>query len=132
VILVYPILKMYPKNHVSYILHINDKMRIENVRRGSSILVKNISAWGLRMSIITFAFLHFVTAFWGVDFLVFGLELSGLTLFIFSIGYFSVPKFKLPLTIFIAGIIVLMMSGHSLCDGVTNGIILMRSMVGLL
>lgn len=100
--------------------------------KGSRSLVKIISAWGLRISIISFAVLHFITAFWEIDFLLFCLELSGLSLFIFSIGYFSVSKFKLPLTIFFAGMTLLFISDHTLLDGVFHGVILMRSMVGLL
>lgn len=94
--------------------------------------MKRISAWGLRISIISFAFLHFVTVFWKVDFLILLLQLSGLSLFIFSIGYFSLSKFKLPLTIFIAALIVLFFANHSLLDGIFHGVILMRSMIGLL
>lgn len=95
-------------------------------------MIRKLTEWGLRVSIIAFAILHFLTVFWEVDLLLFCLEISGLSLIIFSIGYFSLKKFKLPLTIFIAGIVILLLSGHPILDGIFHGVILMRNMVGLL
>lgn len=95
-------------------------------------MIQNLTSWGLRISIISFAFLHFFTIFWEVEFLLLCLKISGLSLIIFSIGYFTIKKFKLPLTIFIVGLIILFLSGHPLLDGIFHGVILMRNMVGLL
>lgn len=95
-------------------------------------MIHNLTAWGLRISIISFAFLHFFTIFWEVEFLLFCLKVSGVSLILFSLGYFTVKKFKLPLTIFIAGLIILFLANYPILDGIFHGVILMRNMVGLL
>lgn len=94
--------------------------------------MKTFITWGLRLSIAAYAILHFFTSFFDSNILEYLLALIGLSMFIFSILYISAAKFKLPLFIFIVGIIVLLLSNNPLLDGILHGMLLMRDMVGLL
>src|SRR5690625_3040018 len=87
---------------------------------------------GLQISVVTYTIIHFFTFFYEMNILVNLLSVLGCSMFIFYILYLTPAKFKLPLFIFLVGVLVLILSGHSLLDGILNGMLLMRNMVGLL
>ncbi len=94
--------------------------------------MKSFITWGLRLSIALYTILHFYTAFFETEFLGFLLAISGFFLFTFSLLFLSVRKFKLPLSIFSGGLLILFFSEHSVLDGTLQGLILMEDMIGLL
>ncbi|MEI3606106.1 hypothetical protein SPD48_10415 [Pseudogracilibacillus sp. SE30717A] len=94
--------------------------------------MKVFSTWGLRLSITLYTLLHFFTAFFNNKFALSALAIAGLALFFFSLLYLSIQKFKLPFTIFICGILILLFSDHSVLNGILQGLILMKDMIGLL
>src|SRR5690625_2545616 len=94
--------------------------------------MKTFVTWNLRITIVAYTLLHFFTAFFKVDLLIYALSIAGLFLFTFSILYIPISKFKLPLFIFLVGLSVLLISGQPFFEGVLNGMLLMRNMVGLL
>lgn len=94
--------------------------------------MKSFIAWGLRISIALYAILHFTTVFFESTLLLSALPIAGLSMFIFSLLFISAAKFKLPLAIFISGVALILFSGHSLVDGLMDGVVLMRDMIGLL
>lgn len=86
----------------------------------------------LRIAIIGYALLHFTTTFFPVPLLVQLLSLTGLSMLILTLVYLRVRNFKLPLFIFIVGIIVLLYSGTNLGEGLHYGMLQMRGIIGLL
>lgn len=94
--------------------------------------MNTISAWGLRASILTYALLHFLTAFWTFPSLEHVLSIAGLSMFFFSLWYIPIRKFKLPIFIFIVGMLVLYYSGTPLLSGIASGMLQMRNIIGLL
>src|SRR5690625_4750646 len=88
--------------------------------------------WGLRISIGAYVIFHFFTSFFPIDLLIYFLSYIGISFFIFSILYLSISKFKLPCLIFSVGVLLLFFSDHSLLDGVLEGMLLMREIIGLL
>lgn len=94
--------------------------------------MRTFTTWGLRLSIAIYAILYFFTAFFEITILLDILSIIGICMFIFSLLYISVFKFKLPIFILVIGIIVLVYSGHSIMDGIFNGMLLMSDMIGLL
>lgn len=94
--------------------------------------MKTFTTWGLRLSIATYAILYFFTAFFEIAILLDILSIVGISMFIFSLLYITITKFKLPIFILVAGIIVLFYSGYSVVDGLFSGMLLMSDMIGLL
>src|SRR5699024_10781704 len=94
--------------------------------------MKNIVTWGLRISILTFFILHSFTSFFSFPILLYILSVSGILIFIFTFCTISLNKFKLPLFILISGIIILINSEAYSLNGVFEGIIQMRNVIGLL
>lgn len=94
--------------------------------------MKNLIAWGLRISIILFAILHFITAFYVDPFLTAVLAVSGLFTLFFSILHLNVTKIKLPLVLFLSAVLILILSDTSIQDGFFNGLLQMRNVIGLL
>ncbi|MHA6250873.1 hypothetical protein [Oceanobacillus sp. CAU 1775] len=87
---------------------------------------------GLSLSIIVYAVLHFFTYFYENALLHTILSLSGFGILIFSVLILSVKKLKLPLALVSVGIVILLISGTSLVEGLYHGLVFMRNMVGLL
>lgn len=95
-------------------------------------IMNTFMTWGLRISIVTYTILHFFTSFFEIDLFISLLSFVGIALFIFSIFYISITKFKLPLFILSIGVLILLFANHSLLEGILEGMLLMRGMVGFL
>lgn len=91
-----------------------------------------IISWGLKISIAAYAFLHLVTYFFQYDSLLLLLSLSGIFFIIFTSLSRPLNTYKLPIIMLISGIIVLLLSGTPLIEGILNGMIQMRNIIGLL
>lgn len=86
----------------------------------------------LKLTILAYAFFHFTTYFYPHNYLEWALSGIGFLLFILSCFHLRLHNFKLPLFIFISGIIILLYSNTNIIEGLHYGMIQMRSMVGLL
>ena len=95
-------------------------------------MIKTFIAWGLRISILLYAFLHLFTAFFDDPFLVKGLSITGILMIFFTILTIPIRTFKLPIVILLAGIGILLYSDAPFMNGILLGIIQMRNVVGLL
>lgn len=94
--------------------------------------MKTFLAWGLRISILTFLLLHLFTAFFTYPILLNALSISGMFIILFTVSTIPLSKFKLPLFILVSGVLILAMSDVAFFDGLFQGIIQMRNVVGLL
>ena len=97
---------------------------IHMIKKGTTII--------LQISMLGYIMIHFITSFYHLPYLELLLPYFGLSLFVFSIYYVSIKKFKLPLVIFIVAIIVLGVSGEPIFNGMLDGLLVMREMVGFL
>lgn len=86
----------------------------------------------LRVSILSYAILHFTTIFMKVEVLEQLLSVAGVLMFIFTFLYVTIAKFKLPIFILTAGITILIFSDTSILEGIRYGMIQMRGIIGLL
>jgi len=86
----------------------------------------------LRITIIAYALLHFMTTFIPNSFLEKLLGMVGLLMFILTLFYIKASRFKLPLFILTLGIIILIFSQTSLQTGLHYGMLQMRGIIGLL
>lgn len=98
----------------------------------SFLCMKRFITLGLKVSISFYALLHFFTYFYEVEFLLYLLSLSGFLMLFFTGVMATVKKFKLPLFLFIVGVAVLIFSDRPFIDGLLNGFLQMRSIIGLL
>lgn len=94
--------------------------------------MKKVIHWALRFFIILFAILHFITIFYENTILLHVLAISAFGMMLFTILKQSISKIKLPFTLFLLGVIILLVSDTSLINGLYNGLLQMRNMVGLL
>ncbi|ASN04518.1 hypothetical protein [Virgibacillus necropolis] len=94
--------------------------------------MKRFINWGLKLSITFYALLHFFTYFYEVEFLLYLLSASGLLTILFTGMMLTVKQFKLPLFLFLVGVTVLIFSEGSFIDGLYNGFLQMRGIIGLL
>lgn len=94
--------------------------------------MNKIIVWGLRISTLTYALLHLTTSFLPFDRLVFLLSLAGIAMIVFTSLSRSISTYKLPLFMLITGISVLLYSGTPLIEGILNGMLQMRNVIGLL
>src|SRR5699024_4588752 len=78
-----------------------------------NIMIKSFIGWGQRISILTYLFLHIITTFWELPFLVHIHSLSGISMVVVSFFRLPLRKFKLPLFIVLTGIIILLTSDAS-------------------
>jgi len=97
-----------------------------------NIMIKSFIGWGQRISILTYLFLHIITTFWELPFLVHIHSLSGISMIVFTFFRLPLRKFKLPLFILLSGIIILLTSDASFSKGIMLGTIQMRNVIGLL
>lgn len=86
----------------------------------------------LRMTIITYVLLHFLTTFVRVESIEAILGLVGISIWLITLFSVNVRHFKLPLFIFMIGIFTLIYFDTSLIDGLHYGILQMRDIVGFL
>ncbi|HLR73115.1 MAG TPA: hypothetical protein VK073_02775 [Pseudogracilibacillus sp.] len=94
--------------------------------------MKSFIAWGLRISILTFLILHLFTAFFPVPILLHILSISGILIFLFTLGTIPLRNFKLPLFILFSSIIILILSNTHFFVGLLQGVLQMRNVIGLL
>lgn len=86
----------------------------------------------LRIAIITYAALHFMTIFIPIYSLERALGIVGLLMFVLTLIHLRVRDFKLPLFILTAGLFVLIYSGTNISEGLHYGMLQMRGIIGLL
>lgn len=86
----------------------------------------------LRITILGYALIHFVTVFWNYFWLEQLLSLFGIGMFVLAIFYLSARNFKLPLTILLTGISIFLYSHTSIMEGFYYGMRQMRGIIGLL
>jgi hypothetical protein len=91
-----------------------------------------MSKWGLSIAISVYALLHFTTYFYHQEVLIFLLMVSGLAILTFALIYQKISRFKLPLTLFLGGLIIFIVSDTNLIYGFTGGLLQMRDVIGLL
>ncbi|WP_099159755.1 hypothetical protein [Virgibacillus ndiopensis] len=94
--------------------------------------MKSLVNFSLRLSISFYAILHFVTYFYENRILLTLLSISGFGILLFAIMTRTVNKMKLPFLLFLTGVVILIFSSSPIIDGVLNGFLQMRNMVGLL
>src|SRR5690625_1605221 len=94
--------------------------------------MKKIIANILRISVITYAILHFTTISFDSYTLKLLLSIAGGSMFLFTLFYLSPRNFKIPIFILSTGILVLIISNNDVIGGIQSGFLLMREMVGLL
>ncbi|MFC4023517.1 hypothetical protein ACFOUV_06745 [Oceanobacillus longus] len=94
--------------------------------------MKTVNQWGLTISIIIFTILHFYTYFYENTILLNLLSISGIGIFFFAVIIYTPPKIKMPFGLFIVGMIILIFSDTSMIQGVRDGFLQMRNMIGLL
>ncbi|WP_245843900.1 hypothetical protein [Oceanobacillus rekensis] len=94
--------------------------------------MKKVIQWGLTISIIIFTILHFYTYFNEHELLLNLLSISGMGIFLFAVVIYTPAKIKMPLGLFIVGIIIFVFSDSSLTQGLMSGFLQMRNMIGLL
>src|SRR5699024_4705440 len=78
------------------------------------------------------ALLHFITYFFENEVLLLVLMFSGLALFAFALVNYKISRFKLPLTLFLSGFIIFLISDTELLYGFTGGLLQMSNVIGLL
>ncbi|SIS63903.1 hypothetical protein [Salimicrobium flavidum] len=89
-------------------------------------------AWGLRVTVVLYAILHFYTYFHPQSLVIQLLAVTGGGLFLFALVRTGARQFKLPLILFTIGMIITDWSGHNITEGMENGFLLMRDIIGLL
>lgn len=94
--------------------------------------MQSVITWGLRISIVSYTFLHLVTYFLEKRLLLYALACCGLFILIFASLSKTLRQFKLPFFLFITGFIILLFSKVSIGEGLYSGLLQMRSIVGLL
>ncbi|MFZ3577180.1 hypothetical protein [Virgibacillus sp. DJP39] len=94
--------------------------------------MKQLTALGLKIAISFYTLLHFFTYFYRVDFLLYVLSFCGFLTLLFAAFTITVKQFKLPLFLFLSGVLVLFYSEGSTVDGLYHGFLQMRSIIGLL
>lgn len=87
---------------------------------------------GLSISIVLYGVLHFITYFYPSIYLLAILSASGAGIMLFSVLLLSVKKLKMPLGLLLIGMMILIISDTPILNGLKNGFLEMRNMVGLL
>jgi hypothetical protein len=102
----------------------NEKIRGINMR--------DFYKWGLRMAIILTAILHFFTYFYENSTFIQLLAISSFFIFIFTAVLFPIKKLLVPFFLLLIGLVALIISKTPFLEGVLNGFLQMRTMIGLL
>ncbi|MCG3419536.1 hypothetical protein [Oceanobacillus jordanicus] len=91
-----------------------------------------IKAYGLRIATIIYAILHFLTYFFPSDILLTVLAISGFAILLFAFLHFGLKGFKLPLMLFLIGLVVLSYANNFTLSDIYAGFLQMRDIIGLL
>ncbi|RKQ35811.1 hypothetical protein [Oceanobacillus halophilus] len=91
-----------------------------------------VESWILRISIVLYAILHFITYFYESTILLYLLVFSGFCIFLSAILRLHIKKIKMPFALLIAGLTIMTFSGESVLEGLISGLVQMRNMIGLL
>ncbi|OZU88051.1 hypothetical protein CIL03_13025 [Virgibacillus indicus] len=94
--------------------------------------MQTIENWGLRISIVLYTLLHFISYYYPNKYPIIALMAAGFVIFVFAVGKRRILRIKMPFGLFLAGTIIFISSGHSLTDGLFNGFLEMRNIIGLL
>lgn len=94
--------------------------------------MKTILSGCLTTSIITFIILHFYTYFSPHPLLLNLLSASGVGIFLFAVMRMTPAKIKMPLSLFLIGLLILILTDSQLLNGIFKGVLQMRNMIGLL
>src|SRR5699024_4912701 len=86
----------------------------------------------LAMTILLYALIHFITAFFSVSILEKGLSFLGVALFVLGMVYLPLKKFKLPMTLVGTSMIIFIFSHTPIIEGLLTGVLKMKDIVGLL
>ncbi|GAA0594831.1 hypothetical protein GCM10009001_08700 [Virgibacillus siamensis] len=86
----------------------------------------------LRLFILLFALLHFLTYFIEFSFLLQVQALSGLMVLLFAGFRLGLKNFKLPLFLSVTGITLIIVYSDTFLTGFEDGLLLMRNVIGLL
>lgn len=86
----------------------------------------------LRLSIFCYALLHFFTYFFDVKILVHLQSVNGLLMLFLTGVKFKVQKFKLPLFLFLAGLITILFADGAFLENMQDGLLQMSNIIGLL
>ncbi|SDY26209.1 hypothetical protein [Salimicrobium album] len=89
-------------------------------------------AWGLRLTVILYAVLHFYTYFNPQSSLLPLLAVTGGGLFLFAFLQYGIVRFKLPLLLFITSLVITVASDHTIMESMEEGFLTMRGIIGLL
>lgn len=86
----------------------------------------------LRIGIITYGLLHFLTIWIQVEWLEQALGFTGISMLILTLLHINIRNFKLPFFIFVIAIFVLFYSDTDVSEGFHYGMLQMRGIIGLL
>ena len=86
----------------------------------------------LKVTLFLYALFHFITTLFSNELLLLFMAISGIAFFIFTSIHLSIPKFKLPFTIFVISFIVMLTAKMDILHTLQNGAIEMRHIIGLL
>src|SRR5699024_5794651 len=95
-------------------------------------MLKKLSSRMLQIVMVSFIMIHFFTSFYQLPFLEQFLSVIALLLFICSIFYVSINKFKLPLIIFVVAFIILILTDGSIINDMLEGFLVMRGIVSFI
>ncbi|MFD1334323.1 hypothetical protein ACFQ4N_01860 [Oceanobacillus iheyensis] len=87
---------------------------------------------GLTAGIIGFTILHFFTYFQELESLILLMAISGFAIVLFATFYYGPSNLKMPLGLFVTGIVIFLFTDADLIDGLREGLQQMRNMIGLL
>ncbi|MCT1902185.1 hypothetical protein [Oceanobacillus sojae] len=82
--------------------------------------------------IICFTIIHFITYFFHIDILLTLLVFFGFGIILFGAVYYGPLHLKMPLGLFLTGVIIFLTVDASFTAGMREGLLQMRNMVGLL
>ncbi|GAB3062551.1 hypothetical protein [Virgibacillus ainsalahensis] len=88
--------------------------------------------WGLIVSIFSFTILHFITYFFESNILLKLLSISGVSLFVFTVLIYTPKKVKMPLSLFLIGFGLIIFSDGNFINGLLDGVLQMRNIIGLI
>lgn len=86
----------------------------------------------LKVTLFLYALFHFITTLCSNELLLLFMAISGIAFFIFTSIHLSIPKCKLPFTIFVISLIVMLTAKMDILHTLQNGAIEMRHIIGLL
>ncbi|SDJ70039.1 hypothetical protein [Salimicrobium halophilum] len=89
-------------------------------------------AWGLRITVVVYALLHFYTYFFPHPFLLNLLAVTGGGLLVSALVRSGIRTFKLPILLFAAAMGITLFFGNPVAEGMQSGFLLMRDIIGLL